>query len=131
MIPDQTLEVIAVSALLERVRALHAGGSRLVQICATALSCQYELTYSFDLDGSLSSLRVQVPGEDARVPSIGSIYGCAFLYENEMHDLFNIKVEGLTVDFHGNLYNTAVKYAFGDTTVPLAKPQPGPVLRRD
>jgi ech hydrogenase subunit D len=58
---------------------------------------------------------VLVPGDNSRVPSISSIYACAFLYENEMHDLFNIKVEGMKVDFHGNLYNTAVKFAFGAT----------------
>ena len=85
---------------------------------------QFELTYSFDFAGRLASLRVLVPSEDARVPSIHEVYGCAFLYENEMHDLFNIKVEGMAVDFHGNLYNTAVKFAFGQTKAPAAKPQP-------
>ena len=126
MKPDQTLEVIAVAALLESVRAMRARGGRLVQICATALPGQFELTYSFDLEGRLASLRVEVPREDARVPSIGSIYDCAFLYENEMHDLFNIKVEGMTVDFHGNLYNTTVKFAFGEIKAPAPKPQPAP-----
>jgi ech hydrogenase subunit D len=131
MRPDQTLEVITLDTLLERVRAMRTRGRRLVQICATALPGEFELTYSFDLEGQLMSLRVQVPSEDARVPSIGSIYACAFLYENEMHDLFNIKVEGMTVDFHGNLYNTAVKYAFGETKPPAAKPQPVALPRRD
>ena len=68
-------------------------------------------------------------GDDPRVPSISPIYGCAFLYENEMHDLFNIKVEGMTVDFHGNLYNTTVKFAFGETKAPAAKPQPAAAPR--
>ena len=129
--PAQTLEVIGLTALLDRVRAMRAQDARLVQICATALPGQFELTYSFDLEGGLASLRVQVPSEDTRVPSISSIYGCAILYENEMHDLFNIKVEGMTVDFHGNLYNTAVKYAFGNTKALAAKPQPEPAPRRD
>src|SRR5208283_3895432 len=122
MKPEQTLAVIPVAELLESVRGMRGRGARLVQICATTLPGQFELTYSFDFDGRLDSLRVQVPREDPRVPSIGSIYGCAFLYENEMHDLFNLQVEGMTVDFHGNLYHTAVKYAFGETKVPAAKP---------
>jgi ech hydrogenase subunit D len=109
---EQTLEVITLASLLERVRAMRQRNARLVQICATALPDQFELTYSF--------------GGDARVPSIHAIYGCAFLYENEMHDLFHIMVEGMAVDFHGNLYNTAVKYAFGETKPPAAKPQPQP-----
>jgi ech hydrogenase subunit D len=127
MKPEQTLEVIAASALLKSVRAMRVQGARLVQICATALPEQFELTYSFDIEGRLASLRVLVPIEDPRVPSIALIYGCAFLYENEMHDLFNIKVEGMTVDFRGNLYRTAVKYAFGKTIPPAAKPRPEPV----
>jgi len=130
MKPDQTLEVIDVAALLERVRAMRVRGARLVQICATALPGQFELTYSFDLDSRLASLRVLVPSDDSRVPSIGSIYGCAFLYENEMHDLFHVNVEGMTVDFHGHLYNTAVKYAFGETKPPSAKPQPAAAPRQ-
>ena len=129
MKPDQTLEVIPVAALLETVRAVRARGSRLVQICATALPGQFELTYSFDLDGRLDSWRTLVPSDDPRVPSIASIYPCAFLYENEMHDLFNLNVQGMTVDFHGNLYNTAVKFAFGQTSPPAAKPQPVPAPR--
>ena len=129
MKPEQTLELIPAADLLERVRALRARGRRLVQICATALPDHFELTYSFDLDGGLVSLRVSVPREDPRVPSISPVYGCAFLYENEMHDLFNLKVEGMTVDFHGNLYNTTVKYAFGERKAPAAKPQPAAAPR--
>jgi ech hydrogenase subunit D len=131
MKPEQTLEVIDAATLLERVRAMRAQNARLVQICATALPDQFELTYSFDLDSRLASLRVMVPRENARVPSIHAIYGCAFLYENEMHDLFNILVEGMAVDFHGNLYNTAVKFAFGQTKAPAAKPQPAAALSAD
>ena len=124
MKPEQTLEVIELGALLDKVRTIHTAGARLVQICATTLPGQFELTYSFDLEGRLENLRVLVPSDNPRVPSIGAIYGCSFLYENEMHDLFNINVEGMKVDFHGNLYNTAVKFAFGSTGAPAAKPQP-------
>jgi ech hydrogenase subunit D len=131
MKPEQTLEVIAVAALLESVRAMRARGARLVQICATALPDQFELTYSFDIESRLSSFRVEVPRDNPRVPSISSIYGCAFLYENEMHDLFNIKVEGMTVDFHGNLYDTTVKFAFGEIKAPTSKPQPAPAPQPD
>jgi ech hydrogenase subunit D len=60
------------------------------------------------------------------VPSISSIYGCAYLYENEMHDLFGIKVEGMALDFHGTLYKTKVKFAFGQVKAPAAKPPSAP-----
>jgi ech hydrogenase subunit D len=117
---QEQIEIITVDTLLDKVRARHKQEHRLVQISATRLPGQVELTYSFDLDSRLTNLRLSLPGIDARVPSISSIYGCAILYENEIHDLFNVKVDGLTVDFHGNFYKTAVKFPFSSTTVACA-----------
>ncbi len=119
---EQIFEPIAVEVLLPKVRALREQGHRLVQISATRLPEQLELTYTFDLDNRLTNLRLQLPGAEARVPSISTVYWCAFLHENEMHDLFNLQVDGIAVDFHGNLYKTAVKFPFGSTKPPVSKP---------
>jgi len=121
MTAEQTFELIPIEALADRVRAMRKAGHRLVQISATRLPEELELTYSFDLDGQLKNLRMRMPAEKARVPSISSIYGCAFLYENEMHDLFNLKVDGMSVDFHGNFYKTSVKFPFGSIKAPATK----------
>ena len=124
---EQTFEIIPVEALLDRVGHMRQQGYRLVQIGATRLPEQVEVTYSFDRDRQLANLRLQVPAAEARVPSISSIYWCAFLYENEMHDLFNLQVDGMAVDFHGHLYETAVKFPFGSTQAPAARPVAAPV----
>jgi len=121
---EQSFEIIPIGALLDRVGALRRAGYRLVQISATRLPEHMELTYSFDRNGQLANLRLQVPAAEARVPSISSIYWCAFLYENEMHDLFNLQVDGMAVDFHGHLYETSVKFPFGSTQAPGARPAP-------
>jgi ech hydrogenase subunit D len=121
---DQMFETIPMQALLEKVGEMRKQGYRLVQIGATRLPEHVELTYSFDHESHLVNLRFQVPAADARVPSISSIYWCAFLYENELHDLFNVQVDGMAVDFHGHLYETAVKFPFGSTKAPAAKPAP-------
>ena len=55
---------------------------------------------------------------DSHLPSISPIYGCAILYENEIHDLFNVTADGLTVDFHGNFYKTSVKFPFASNMAP-------------
>ena len=122
MSPEQTFETIPVETLLERVRAFREQGWRLVQIGATRLPDQLELTYSFDRENRLTNLRLALPGDQPKVPSISSIFWCAFLYENELHDLFNLQVSGLAVDFHGHFYKTAVKFPFGSTQPPVAKP---------
>jgi ech hydrogenase subunit D len=124
--PDQTFETIPLQALLEKVGELRKQGYRLVQIGATRLPEHVELTYSFDLESRLVNLRFQVPAAEARVPSISATYWCAFLYENELHDLFNVQVDGMAVDFHGHLYETTVKFPFGSTKAPVAKPTPAP-----
>jgi ech hydrogenase subunit D len=117
----QTFETIPCGTLLDRVSDLRKAGYRLVQISATRLSEHVELTYSFDRERQLANLRLQVPTLESRVPSISSIFWCAFLYENELHDLFKLQVDGMAVDFHGHLYETAVKFPFGSTKVPVVK----------
>jgi ech hydrogenase subunit D len=124
MTQEANIEVITVDQLRDKVRALREQGQRLVQISTTRLPDEVELTYSFDLDERLINLRLLLPGEDAVLPSISEIYGCAILYENEIHDLFNVRVDGMTVDFKGNLYTTSVKFPFGSIKSPCAKPAP-------
>jgi ech hydrogenase subunit D len=126
MTQEFNFEIITVDQLRDKVRALRGQGQRLVQICATRLPDQVELTYSFDLNERLTNLRLLLPGVDTQLPSISSIYGCAILYENEIHDLFNVHVDGLTVDFKGNFYKTSVKFPFSTNMALPAKPKPAP-----
>jgi ech hydrogenase subunit D len=127
MIQEQTVDMVPPDKLLERVQLLRQSGYRLVQIGATRLPDLVELTYSFDLNGRLTNLRVQLPALNARVPSISSIYGCVILYENEIHDLFNVQIQGMAVDFHGHLYKTSVKFPFGTVKAPAAHQTPAAV----
>jgi ech hydrogenase subunit D len=117
-----SFELVSPETLLDKVRGAKEQGYRIVQIGATRLADQLEVTYSFDREAALLNFRLRLPAPGARLPSITSIFWCAFLYENELHDLFGIEVEGMAVDFHGNLYRTSVKFPFGCMKVP----QPGP-----
>lgn len=109
----EEIEIITVETLREKVAAKRALACRLVQISATRLPDQVELTYSFDRGGRLSNLRLSLRGDKPRVPSISAIYGCSVLYENEIHDLFEVQVDDLAVDFKGNFYKTTQKFPFG------------------
>lgn len=121
--PSQpTFEPILRDVLVQLARRMRQQGYRLVQIGVTRLPEQLELTYSFDLEGRLRNFRLHLPTAEPRVPSISGVYWCAFLYENEMHDLFGVQVDGMAVDFHGHLYQTAVKFPFGSAKAPVAKP---------
>jgi len=121
---EQTLEIIPAEQLLDKVKAMRAAKQRLVHITATRLPASVELTYGFDLDSKLTSYRIVLPAADSRVPSISSIYACSVLYENEIHDLFKIDVDGMAIDFKGNFYKTAVSFPFGSTKPPAPPAKP-------
>ena len=110
---EQSFPAVPVEGLLARVREFRDQGWRLVQIGAAVLGDTIEVTYSFDLGGRLSNLRVSLPVDGPqRIPSVSSVYPCSFLYENEMHDLFRIQVDGMAVDFKGKFYRTTVPFPF-------------------
>jgi len=99
----QNMEHVAASDLIEKVRNLKAEGCRLVQICARKVSEGFEILYSFDKDVELLNFKVTIP-EEEEIQSITGEYWYGFVYENELHDLFGIKVKHIALDFGGNFY---------------------------
>jgi ech hydrogenase subunit D len=85
-------------------------GWRLTQILATHRGGS-ELLYTLERDYDMQNLRVPL-AEGTVVDSVTSVYPYAYLYENEMKDLFGVEVRGLNVDFGGHLYTTAVPTPF-------------------
>ncbi len=109
--PDnQIIETVERTQLFEKTTALAEQGYRLVQICCTRKD-GYELSYSFDLAYRFVNLRLHV-SDGEEVGSIGAIYPYAFLYENEIRDLFGVEIVNINVDFGGNFYKTSVKTPF-------------------
>jgi ech hydrogenase subunit D len=108
---EQSIAVVGGAELVEAVRSLRAAGHRLVQICCTKIETGYELTYSFDKDRRYSSLRVLL-AEGEEMPSASGVFWAAFAYENEIHDLFGIRFQGLAVDYHGTFYRMRVEHPF-------------------
>jgi ech hydrogenase subunit D len=108
-LPDpQVVEEIPLAGLLERAQRMKEEGWRLAQACCTRLVADQEVNYSFDRDGRLRTLRVRVPMNDPELPSLSPFFASAFLYENEMHDLFGITVRGMSVDYKGHFFTTMV-----------------------
>ena len=111
---EQTIINVALEDLMREVEGLQTGGYRLVQIGCTDIGGAYEVNYSFDKGYQFRNLRLTV-GPETEVPSISGIYWGAFVYENEMHDLFGIPVAGINIDFKGTFIKTAEKYPFSVT----------------
>ena len=97
--------------LLNRAADMKNTGHRLAQICAVKSEGGLILLYSFVKDGRLLSLRFPVRGSE-QVESVGWLYPYAFLYENEMKELFGLSVSNMNLDFGGHLYEMTVKTPF-------------------
>ncbi len=121
MTEPQEIVPIGKNDLVGRVAHLFSEGYRLVQIGCSTLETAYELNYSFDRDYRFKNLRMTV-APDEEVPSISVIYPNAFLYENEIHDLFGIAIKDIAVDYGGSLYRTSIKTPFSIGNVKLPEP---------
>lgn len=111
MIEEQPTTEIAIGKLIGNVEELRNDGYRLVQIACTKTEDGFEISYSFDKEYRFQNLRIRIPA-DTEVPSISGIYWGAFIYENEMHDLFGVVVKGMNIDYRGNLIRTSIPYPF-------------------
>jgi ech hydrogenase subunit D len=111
--------------LLNKALDMKNAGYRLAQICATkpgraggqdaagpgAEQVSVVLLYSFVKGNELVTLRF--PTDTAEpVESISWLYAYAFLYENELKDLFGLNILNMNLDFNGHLYCTSIKTPF-------------------
>jgi ech hydrogenase subunit D len=117
----QPIEAIEVADLLARVGERKAAGDRLVAISCAVVEGANEITYSFEnRDHAFTNLRITVP-PGATIPSVTPVYWGAFVYENEIHDLYGLTVTGINVDYGGHFYATKVPFPFAAPT-PAAAP---------
>ena len=103
--PANTMEEITPTELLGKVMTLKNMGRRLSQICAAYANDKLELSYSFadDETNLYHNLRLVIDKE-TEVCSITEFYPYAFLYENEMKEMFDVKIQQLSLDFDKKLY---------------------------
>jgi ech hydrogenase subunit D len=110
MVDKQTITEVKVDELVDKAVLMKGQGYRLVQISCT-FKDRFEITYSFDKDYELEHFRIY--GErDEEILSISQVFFSAFLYENEMKDLFGVKIKDIAIDYQGGLYRVAQKTPF-------------------
>ena len=97
--------------IIDESQKLKFAGYHLMQQCATRVPDAFELIYTFGKDLEVKQLKITLP-EENEISSITSIFPCAFIYENEMHDLFGVKIKMINIDYEGKLYRTAIETPF-------------------
>lgn len=111
---QQIIKDIAVNDLLAEVLNMKKEDYRLVAISCTSKD-GLEISYSFDKDYDLVSLRIKTD-EVTEVSSISAMYPYAFLYENEIKELFGANIINISLDFNNTLYKIPVKTPFHTQT---------------
>jgi ech hydrogenase subunit D len=100
--------------LTNRIRTVYdmkRNGYRLAAISCTKTAAGFELSYSFDKDYDFVTLRLEIPPE-TEITSISGVYHSAFIYENEIKDLFGVNIKHIALDYEGHFYKLPVKTPF-------------------
>ncbi|MCF7791422.1 MAG: NADH-quinone oxidoreductase subunit C [Victivallales bacterium] len=116
MFEEQEVKIIKKENLHSEVQTVIDDDYRLVQMCATKTDKGLDVDYTFDKEYKFLDLRVELPADKLELPSISGISFPAFLYENELHDLFGIKISGIAIDFAGKFYRKDEEAPFNNNT---------------
>ncbi len=106
--PIITVDIASLyNTLLEKQRQ----GYRLTQICATAFEGYNELIYSVSLDYTFENYKIVLP-IDTEIATLSDIYPSAMLYENEMKELFGVKIKSINPDYNNKFFRIAKETPF-------------------
>jgi len=102
--------------MIEGKKFLDAGGKFVTAVCSD-LDEYLEVTYFFSKNAGteMTGLRFKV-AKDEEVQSFSGVTLATVLIENEMKELFGLKVNGLAIDYGGHLL-----LAQDSPTTPLLK----------
>ncbi len=103
--PAHELIEITPDQLLGEVMKFKNGSLRLSQACCAYSNEKLEISYSFANDDTneYKNLRLVID-KDTEVCSITEFYPYAFLYENEMKELFGVNIQMIGLDYQDKLY---------------------------
>lgn len=115
MADAQTFQPVTASEIVNVAKNMLKEGYRLIQMCCTKTPSEMDIIYTFEKI-NLECVNYKLPvNVGDTLSSISDSFFHAFLYENEIHDLYGVNFTGMAVDFKGTLYETAVKQAFSMT----------------
>ena len=94
----KTNEVLTLENQQEKIGSLLLRNYRFVTMTVVDKGEEFDIFYHFDLDYELVTYQLILP-KGAELPSISGICFAAGIVENEIQDLFGIKVANLAIDY--------------------------------
>ena len=105
----QTFAPLKLGQVHDLAAARAAEGWRYVQILAVNTEEGIDLVYSYMKDGHLENFTVKAVQKTDVVPSITDVFLEAFVCENEIHDLYDVAIANIAIDFGGMFYQLSSK----------------------
>lgn len=99
--------ITTIDCIADMARSRKADGWRFVQLMAVNTEEGIDLIYSFMKDGVLQDNKIERVTKADAIPSITGEFFSAFVFENEVHDLFGVDIRDIAIDFGGNFYALA------------------------
>ncbi len=100
---DFSIEKLSKQELYEIMQNKYEDGYRLAQICSIAFEGYNEVIYSVTKDYLMESYKIELP-IDEEIKSFSDIFPAANLYENEIKELWGVKVVGMALDYKDKFY---------------------------
>ena len=100
---DNLIKVDKNSIVAEGKKMMDAGGKFVTAVC-NDLDQDLEVTYFFSTNRGteMKGLRCTV-AKDEVVPSLNGVTLATVLIENELQELFGLKVKGIAIDYGGHM----------------------------
>ena len=113
----ENLTKIDKSAIVSEGKKLLDAGAKFVTAVCNDLDAQMEVTYFFSSNRGteMTGLRCTV-AKDEEVPSLSGETLSVVLIENELQELFGLKVQGIAIDYGGHML-----LAHDSPTTPMLK----------
>lgn len=105
---NQIQKEISLNDVCNIAKERKENGWHFIQLLAKKTQTGIDLVYSYRKDSEMEDLLVKDVKHEDKVASITESYIAAFVFENEIHDLFGLNIEGIAIDFKGKFYNVAV-----------------------
>lgn len=100
---DFPITKVAKDELYKIMEQKYNDGYRLAQILSVAYEGYNEVIYSVAKEYEMENYKINLP-IDEEIKSFSDIFPAATLYENEIKELWGVKVVGMALDYHNKFY---------------------------
>lgn len=90
------------SQIEENVNKMLEEGYRFITMTCVDMGENFDIFYHFAKEYNMKNFKIELK-KDEELESISKVYFSALLVENEIKDLFGVKVKNIAIDYNGRL----------------------------